>query len=170
MYDKIYTERIKQFMDRLSKLKYSSPVPLSPEFIYDKIEPIPYKSAVKSKFKPIKVGDKWGKLWGCAWFKFTGVIPDEFAGLEAGALIDLDGEGCVFIKGVPDQGLTNKTDWYVNSGKYYYRLAEKAVKGQKIEILVEAGANGLFGKNLDEFRLKQAEIVSVDKKVSKLEI
>jgi len=170
MYDKIYTERIKQFLDRLSKLKYSKPVPLTAEFIYDKIEPIPYKTTVKSKFKPVKVGDKWGKLWGCAWFKFTGVIPDEFTGHEAGALIDLDGEGCVFVKGVPDQGLTNKTDWYVNSGKYYYRLAEKAVKGQKVEILVEAGANGLFGKNLDEFRLKQAEIVSVDKKVSRLEI
>jgi alpha-mannosidase len=169
MYDKIFTERIKQFLDRLSKLKYSNAVPMSAEYLYDKNEPIPYKTAVKSKFKPIKVGDKWGKLWGCAWFRFKGEIPAEFEGCETGALIDMDGEGCVFVKGGPDQGLTNKTDWYVNSGKYFYRISDKAEAGKKFELMVEAGANGLFGKDKDEFRLKQAEIVSVDKKVMRLE-
>ncbi|MCG2760617.1 MAG: alpha-mannosidase, partial [Candidatus Delongbacteria bacterium] len=170
MYDKIYTERIKQFLDRLSKIKYSSPVALIAEYIYDKIEPIPYKTAVKAKYKPIKIGDKWGKLWGCAWFKFTGIIPDEFEGQEVGVLIDIDGEGCVFVNGVPDQGLTNKTDWYINSGKYFYPISKKAVKCEKIELLVEAGANGLFGKSLDDFRLRQAEMVVVDRKIYQLEI
>ena len=169
MYEKIYTERIKQFLDRLAKMKYAEPVPMTAEYIYDKDEPIPYKDALKAKFKPIKVGAKWGKLWGCAWFKFYCVIPPEFEGREAGALIDMDGEGCVFIDGVPDEGLTNKTDWYINSGKYYYKLSDKAVAGENFELLVEAGANGLFGKDKDEFRLKQAEIVTVDKKVVKLE-
>ena len=169
MYEKIYTERIKQFIDRISELKYSSPVPLKAEYIYDKIEPILFEDAVKAKFKPVKVGDRWGKLWGCAWFRFKGETPAEFEGTEVGALIDLDGEGCVFLKGVPDQGLTNKTDWYVNSGKYYYRLSKKAKAGEKFSIMVEAGANGLFGKSKDEFRLKKAELVIFDKKAEKLE-
>ena len=169
MYDKIYTERIKQFLDRLSKLKYSDPVQMNAEYIYDKADPIPYKEALKAKYKPIKTGAKWGKLWGCAWFKFSCEIPPEFDGREAGALVDVDGEGCVFVNGVPDQGLTNKTGWYVNSGKYYYRLTEKAVPGDKFELLVEAGANGLFGKDKDEFRLRQAEIVAVDNNMISLE-
>ncbi len=169
MYEKIYTERIKQFIDRISKLKYASPIQMDAEYIYDKIEPIPYKDAVKAKFKPIKVGAKWGKLWGCAWFRFKGEIPEEFEGLETGALIDLDGEGCVFVNGSPDQGLTNKTDWYINSGKYYYRLSRKAKAGEKFSTLVEAGANGLFGKSKDEFRLLKAELVTFDPKIEKLE-
>jgi alpha-mannosidase len=169
MYDKIYTERIKQFLDRLAKLKYSEPEPVKAEYIYDKDIPIPYKQALKANFKPVKVGDKWGKLWGCAWFRFYGEIPERFAGNEIGMLIDLDGEGCVFVNGSPDQGLTNKTDWYVNSGKYFYRISKKAAAGERFELLVEAGANGLFGKNLDEFRLKQSELVCVDRKVIALE-
>ncbi len=169
MYDKIYTERIKQFLDRLAPLKYPGRFPITAEYIYDKNEPVPYKEAVKAKFKPIKIGAKWGKLWGSAWFRFKSEIPEEMAGNETGVLLDMDGEGCVFINGTPDQGLTNKTDWYVNSGKYYYLLAEKAVPGEKFELIVEAGANGLFGKNRDEFCLKQAEIVSVDRKIQKLE-
>ncbi|MDA3839394.1 MAG: glycosyl hydrolase-related protein [Candidatus Delongbacteria bacterium] len=170
MYEKQYTERIKQFMDRLAKLKYNDPAPLAAEYIYHKDTPIAYEKALKAKYKPIKVGNKWGDLWGCAWFKFTGKIPDDFAGKEVGVLINLDGEGCVFKNGVPEQGLTNRNAWYINSGKYFYPISQKAKKGQKIDLFVEAGANGLFGSSEDNiFKLKQAEIVTVDRKVYDLE-
>ena len=126
MYDKIYTERIKQFMDRLTKLKYNDPTPLKAEYIYHKNIPIPYEKALTAKYKSIKVGSKWGDLWGCAWFKFSGKIPDEFIGKEVAVLINLDGEGCVFKNGVPEQGLTNRNAWYINSGKYFYPITKKA--------------------------------------------
>ena len=120
--ERIYIERIKRFADRVNKLRYSDPIPLEASFIYDKIEPIPYEKALKAKYRPIKIGKEWGKLWGCAWFKFKGNIPAEFKGKEVGVLIDLNGEGCVWKDGSPWLGLTNKIHWDLRSGKYFVPL------------------------------------------------
>jgi len=167
---KIYIERIKRFVDRINKLKYSDPKSISTSFIYDKINPIPYEKVLNSKFKPIKVGEEWGELWGCAWFKFKGKIPAEFIGKEVGALIDLNGEGCVWKDGSPLLGLTNKIHWDLRSGKYFIPLFEKTEGGEKVDLLVEAGANGLFGSGQNDYRLQQAEIVVVNRNVITLDL
>ncbi len=134
--EKIYIERIKRFADRINKQRYSDPRPLLASFIYDKINPIPYEKALKAKYEPIKIGDEWGELWGCAWFKFHGKIPAEFKGKEIGALIDLNGEGCVWKDGSPWLGLTNKIHWDLRSGKYFVPLAEIAKGGEEVDLLV----------------------------------
>ena len=168
--EKIYIERIKRFADRINKLRYTEPKPLSASFIYDKIEPISYGKALKSKFKPIKIGDEWGELWGCSWFKFKGKIPAEFKGKEVGALIDLNGEGCVWKDGSPWLGLTNKIHWDLRSGKYFVPLAVIAKGGEEVDLLVEAGANGLFGAGQNDYRLQQAEIVCVNRNNIRLDL
>ncbi|MDP8201633.1 MAG: glycoside hydrolase family 38 C-terminal domain-containing protein [Candidatus Tenebribacter burtonii] len=168
--EKIYIERIKRFADRINKLRYTDPKPLSASFIYDKIEPISYETALSSKFKPIKIGEEWGKLWGCAWFKFKGKITAEFKGKEVGALIDLNGEACVWKDGSPWLGLTNKIHWDLRSGKYFVPLAVIAKGGEEIDLLVEAGANGLFGAGQNDYRLQQAEIVCVNRNIIKLNL
>ena len=151
--EKIYLQRIKHFADRINKLRYSDPQPLSASFIYDKIEPIPYETALKAEFKPIQIGEEWGELWGCAWFKFWGTITAEFQGKEVGALIDLNGEGCVWKDDSPWLGLTNKIHWDLRSGKYFVPLFAKAAGGEKVDLLVEAGANGLFGAGQNDYRI-----------------
>jgi alpha-mannosidase len=166
----IYLQRIKRFCERITKLKYSDPSPLEAEYIYDKIEPISYETALQSQFKPISVGEVWGELWGCAWFRFRGIVPEAFAGREVGALIDLNGEGCVWKDGVPWVGLTNKIHWDLRSGKYFVPLLDSASGGEKVELLVEIGANGLFGSGQNDYRLQQAEIVCVNRKIWKLEL
>jgi len=167
---KIYLERIKRFSDRISIQKYSKSVTLKAEYIYDEIDPIPYETALKREYKPISIGEEWGELWGCAWFKFTGVVPESFSGREIGALIDLNGEGCVWKDGVPWVGLTNKIHWDLRSGKYFVPLFMKAKGGEAVDLLVEAGANGLFGSGQKDYRLKQTEIVCVDRNAWKLDL
>lgn len=168
--EKIYIQRIQRFADRINKLRYSDPQPLSASFIYDKIEPIPYETALKSEFKPIKIGEEWGELWGCAWFKFWGKIPTEFKGKEVGVLIDLNGEGCVWKDGSPWLGLTNKIHWDLRSGKYFVPLFDEAEGGEEVDLLVEAGANGLFGLGQNDYRLQQAELVIVNHDIIKLDL
>lgn len=168
--EKIYIQRIRQFADRINKLRYSNPQPLSASFIYNESEPIPYETALKSKFIPIGIGEEWGELWGGAWFKFRGSIPADFRGKTVGALIDLNGEGCVWKDGSPWLGLTNKIHWDLRSGKYYVPLFEKAEGGEKVDLLVEAGANGLFGSGQNDYRLQQAEIVVVHRDIIKLDL
>ncbi len=166
----IYLQRIKRFSEKISKLKYSNSVPLQAEYIYHKSEPIPYEKALKSKFKPISIGEEWGELWGCAWFRFKGNIPAGFAGREVGVLIDLNGEGCVWKDGSPWLGLTNKIHWDLRSGKYFVPLFQEADGGEEVDLLVEAGANGLFGSGQNDYRLQQAETVCVDRKIWRLEL
>ncbi|MCF7815264.1 MAG: alpha-mannosidase 2c1, partial [Candidatus Cloacimonetes bacterium] len=168
--EKIYIQRIQRFADRINKLRYTDPKPLSASFIYDKIDPIPYGTALKSEFKAIKIGEEWGELWGCAWFKFVGKIPTEFRGKEVGALFDLNGEGCVWKDGSPWLGLTNKIHWDLRSGKYFVPLFDNAEGGEEVDLLVEAGANGLFGSGQNDYRLQQAEIVIVNRDIIKLDL
>ena len=168
--EKIYLERIKRFIDEIYEKRYFNHTPLEAEFIHDKINPIPYKKAIKRKFKPIKIGEKWGEDWSCAWFKFKGKVPGNFKNLEVAALIDVQGEACVFKDGTPFIGLTNKIHWNLFSGKNFVPLFEKAKGGEKVELLIEAGANGLFGKTDQDYILKQADLICVNRKIYDLDI
>ncbi len=167
-YEKVYLTRIKRFSDKLITYVYRDKQPLSAVYSYDS-EPIPYENINNLEFKEIKVGEEWGKVWGSAWFKFNGSIPPSFAGKEAVALIDLGSEGCVFQDGSPMYGLTNKVDWMTNAIKNMVPLFNPAQGNENIELLVEAAANGLFGANQKDFRLQQAEIAWIDRKVWKLD-
>jgi len=166
----IYLGRIKRFSERINNLKYTKPAVLKAEYIYNETDPIPYEIALKENYKPISIGEEWGELWGCAWFKFTGVVPADFSAKEVGALIDLNGEGCVWKEGVPWVGLTNKIHWDLRSGKYFVPLFQEAKGGEAVDLLVEAGANGLFGSGQNDYRLKQAEIVCVDREIWRLDL
>jgi len=168
--EKIYIQRIKRFAERINKQRYTKPTLLEASFIYDKIEPIPYEKVLKAEYKPIKIGEEWGELWGCAWFKFQGKIPAEFKGKDVGVLIDLNGEGCVWKDGSPWLGLTNKIHWDLRSGKYFVSLFDSAEGGEDVDLLVEAGANGLFGSGQNDYRLQQAEIVVVNRDIIKLDL
>ena len=62
---------------------------------------------IQGQGQSIEIGESWGKLWDCAWFHFTGTVPQTAAGQNVVLLIDLNGEGCVFdTEGSPVLGLT----------------------------------------------------------------
>ena len=170
----IIKKRIAQFNERLASAYYTEAVPMNVEFTYAD-EPISIDSVSSRKFKPITVGTPWGKQWGSAWFRFTGQVPSSFKGSAIVALIDLDAEGCVFRNGVPWAGLTYKqtTNGFVQKRRVPIGTAKG---GEKLEFLVEAAANMLFGARpagsrsaeVDGFTLKQAEIVKFDRRVWQL--
>ncbi len=82
--------------------------------------------------RQIGVGDVWGKLWDCAWFHFTGTVPQEASGKNVVLLIDVSGEGLVVDQvGNPLQGLTSISSGFDFSlgkpGKRVVPLANPAV-------------------------------------------
>ncbi len=166
--EKIYIERIKRFSERIKAKQYTKLADLKAEYIYDKKIPIPYEKAIKEKYISIKIGEKWGDLWVCAWFRFTGKIPAEAKGKEVGAIINVDGESCLWENGSPTLGLTNKIHWYLGSAKEFIPLYKEANGGEKVKLLLEAGANNLFGAGDDQYKIKKKEIVSVNSKIIKL--
>src|SRR6056297_1104110 len=63
---------------------------------YTSKEPLPYPERTKGKRVVLKHGDKWGDLFDCAWFHFTGSVPSEGSAKKLVLLIDVNGEACVF--------------------------------------------------------------------------
>jgi len=126
-------------------------------------EPLPFEKRFSGKKKSIGIGQKWGKLWDCAWFHFSGEVPQSAAGKKVVLLIDVNGEACVVDEqGCPIRGLTNVSSTFDRSlgepGKRVVQFVEKAKGGEKIDIWADAGNNDLFGKYKNNGTLEQAHV------------
>lgn len=114
-------------------------------------EPVPYAKRTTGKKLTLRPGDKWGNLFDCAWFHFTGKVPASAAGRRIVLLIDVSGEACVYSqKGEPVIGLTNinsEYDWSLGApGKRVVPIVDRAKGDEKLDFWADAGCNDLFGK------------------------
>ncbi|MBN1348078.1 alpha-mannosidase [candidate division KSB1 bacterium] len=126
-------------------------------------EPLPFMNRETGDRRKLDIGDKWGDLFDCAWFRFSGKIPPSAAGKHVVLLIDVNGELCVFDgEGVPVRGLTNKASAYDlnlgEPGKRVYQISESARGNETIELWADGGCNDLFGNLVGDGRVKQAAI------------
>jgi len=163
--EKIHIERIKRLVERQKALLHGEKMPVRTEYV-SAADPIPQEKLASMSFKEIEVGGLWGKPWQSAWFRISGQAPATPAGMELGLWFDCDGEACVFKGQTPWQGLTPKEDWYHNAAKYFVPLSLK--EGERVELLIEAAANDLFGGGKSEYRLRECSLVWRDPRLRKL--
>jgi len=144
-----YEVRIKNFIHRLeSKMILPESIPLTAVFNHSK-EPVRFTDRLSREYKPIIKGEKWGSAWDSAWFHLTGDVPIEWCGKKIVANLDFNGESLVFDNdGCPLYGLTNGSVFAVNYGKDVYHLFDSCEGGEKVDLWIEAAANGLFGINV----------------------
>jgi alpha-mannosidase len=126
-------------------------------------EPLPYASRTQGAEHTFTVGEKWGNLFDCAWFHFTGTVPDSAAGQPVVLLLDVNGEMCVFDEaGNPIRGLTSLASGYDFSlggpGKRVVPITFKAQGGDSISVWADAGCNDLFGNLQGNGTVKEASI------------
>jgi alpha-mannosidase len=136
-------------------------------------EPVPFNARMSGLKKELKVGGKWGGLWDCAWFHFSGKVPDNAAGKKVVLLIDVGGEACVVDQnGTPIQGLTNVNSEFDHSlgepGKRIVFFTERAQGGEIIDLWADAGSNDLFGKYRDNGKVQAAYIATCDDQLKEL--
>lgn len=129
-------------------------------------EPVPFHHRMEGERMELSCGQRWGKLWDCAWFHFTGRVPPPAAGHPTVLLIDVSGEGCVVDSdGQPVLGLTTLSSefdrQYGRPGKRVVPLLSEAVGGESVDLWVEAGCNDLFGGYRNEGTLAEASIATV---------
>ena len=43
-------------------------------------EPVPIVDALAAGYEPAGPGTPWGRPWATAWFRLSGVVPDDWAG------------------------------------------------------------------------------------------
>ncbi len=127
-------------------------------------EPVLFAGRRQGRELQLAPGERWSEaVFDCAWFCFTGTLPDGIPSRDLVLLIDLNGEGCIVgPDGEPLLGLTNINSTFSRQhgepGKRVVPLADRAAAGGPVEIWVEAGANDLFGVRQDNGRLKEAAI------------
>ena len=134
-------------------------------------EPLTFQEVQGKRFSPIPIDQEWGRNFSCAWFRMSGKVPLSMRGKSVVALINLEGEGCVFDKnGSPYQGLTPHFDdrhGGLLGPKKELKLYQSCRGGEEISILIDAGANQLLGGNRAS-HLRQAEIAEFNETAWKL--
>ncbi|WP_375295216.1 alpha-mannosidase [Paenibacillus sp.] len=170
-YEKVRPESLKSMLRRLEKSIY---VPLSELHVTVWVtpEPVPYGERRSGQRSELRAGDRWGNLWDCGWFHFTGQVPKEATGTKVVLLIDVNGELCIVDhEGNPKQGLTNINSEFDTSlglpGKRVVHICESSTGEETIDLWADAGCNDLFG----QFRsgtLKEAVIAICREQVRQL--
>ncbi|MGI9550267.1 MAG: alpha-mannosidase, partial [Aurantibacter sp.] len=132
-------------------------------------EPESFDAQKGAAYQSISIGEKWGEHFDCAWFKLEGQIPQEFSNQPVVALVDLGGEACVYNSdGSAIQGITNKRKGFAFDQaeiKKRIPITDKATGGEKVELLLDAGANNIMGvyeldgEVISDGTINQAELV-----------
>ncbi len=131
--------------------------------LYRTAEPVAFAERLSGEKHEIGVGTSWGSLWDCAWFLFTGTVPESARGRTVDLLIDVSGEACVVgPAGEPLRGLTTFASEYDSTlgrpGKTVFPFVDPARGGERIELWADCACNDLFGKYPDSGVLKQAHV------------
>ena len=170
-YEPVKPEQLKTMLKRLQEHIY---VPLEPLRVTAWVtpEPVPYAERTSGRRIELAPGDRWGNLWDCAWFRFTGVVPGRAKGAKVVLLIDVNGELClVDEEGTPVQGLTTVNSEFDFSlglpGKRVVPVSDPAEGGEVIDLWGDAGCNDLFG-NFKGGTLKEAWIAVCREEVRQL--
>ncbi len=140
-------------------------------------EPIKWDDLDKSAFKPIRQWQAWGKRkeyadsFDCAWFHFTGQVPQKAKGKNVILRIKLQGEGLVFNPdGIVLQGITqvlSKGDVFHSLiAKQRIDIAERSTGDEKIDLYVDAGFNGKFRIRKCTAHLRRADICIHDEEIN----
>jgi alpha-mannosidase len=166
-------ERVEALIARVQAAQYSRVAPLEITS-WQTAEPVTFAHRVSGTGTLLRVGDRWaGKLFDCAWMRFTAVLP---AGMEANALtarIDINGEACVVDRqGVPARGLTCIKSTFDHRlggpGKTVYLVPSEAVRDGQVELWADAAFNDLFGSVPEGGVVALAELCIVRTEVRQL--
>lgn len=132
--------------ERLRPAVYPRTEPLAVQAWAVPGEPVSPADGLAATYAPAAVGAPWGPPWGTTWFRFTGRVPDDWAGQLVEAVIDLGfdsdrtgfcAEGLVYRPdGTAVKGLHPRSRWV--------RIGTPARGGEEVEFYVEAAANPLI--------------------------
>ena len=145
-------------------------------------EPISPALAYERPYERFDVGGQWGGRWDTTWFRMRGVIPDDWAGEEVVARVDIGGGG------VAPSFTAEAQIWRGNDpvqGLHHmhrdHPITRAATGGEPVELFIEAAANPvppfhtadwpLLGPDHDGapmYVLAMAELAVVDREVEAL--
>ena len=126
-------------------------------------EPVSFKDKDRLMYRTYKIGESWGDLFDCGWFKISGNIR-QHEKEELFIKLDISGEALLFDKqGTPLKGFTNGSSVFDRQhgepGKQYYNINHLIDESGYFELWFDAGANDLFGSLQNQGKIVTAEVV-----------
>ncbi len=138
LYDhKIARNRVQVFIDTVLLPARYRPVSELEIGVFQSAEPCSYAQAAGAKYEPARLGFRFGPAWSTAWFRLRGAVPAGTVLEQLVLLMDTNTEACVWKEGVPYHGLSRH--------HRYAPLDASFVQNGRVELLVEAAANQMFG-------------------------
>jgi alpha-mannosidase len=173
--------RVKRIFDeRIWPALYARSAPLSVEAWHVPGEPVPVADALAATYEPFAVGQPWGPAWSTTWFRLSGRVPQDWAGLAVEAVVDLGfgGGGTGFqVEGLAYDGHGSPVKG-LHPRNHYVPLTTRAEGGEAVDLLVEAAANPRIGLSRPTplgdpatagtdplYRLNRAELAVLDEEV-----
>ncbi|PAZ15758.1 alpha-mannosidase [Streptomyces sp. SA15] len=144
-YDRDVTEQrlARVLNERIRPAVHARSVPLQVEIWNVPGEPVPVQAALSAPYRPARVGDRWGPAWSTSWFRVSGTIPAEWAGLPVEAVLDLGFSP--HSPGFSAEGLVHRADGTavkaLNPRNTWLPVTESAAGGEEFVRYVEAAAN-----------------------------
>jgi alpha-mannosidase len=128
---------------RLRPAVHARSVPLTVAAWHVSGEPAPVATGLAAEYDPARVGDRWGPAWTTSWFRISGQVPEEWAGLPVEAVVDL-GFGTT-EPGFSAEGLVYRPDGTavkaLNPRNTHIPVAAPARGGEDVLLFIEAAAN-----------------------------
>ncbi|MFO7635874.1 MAG: glycoside hydrolase family 38 C-terminal domain-containing protein [Clostridia bacterium] len=159
--------RIKRTMGQMEKSIYRKIGELE-TLAYVSREPLPFGRRLEGRRTSLALGQAWGGLFDCAWFLFTGTVPEEERGGEVVLILDISGEAYIAGPGgSPVQGITTASSEYDFSlgkpvKKVVYLPKERWEDGH-VEIWADGACNDLFGNLQDNGVLRESHMAVMNK-------
>lgn len=129
--------------ERIRPAVYAATTPLSLAAWPVPGEPVPVTEALAARYSPFLPGQQWGSPWSTTWFRARGEVPATWAGRRVEAVFDLgfvggrpgdQAEALVYDEvGRPIKGVAPRNQ--------YVPVANPAVGGERVSLLIEAAAN-----------------------------
>jgi alpha-mannosidase len=125
---------------------------------------------MRGKYRPARVGEKFGPLWSTHWFKVGITIPRAWRGEEIHLRWNSSSEACIWRDGLPLQGLTGICLPPNNElpARAEFILVRRARGGEMITLYVEMACNQLCvteGEEETVGKLRMAEIAVFDRRI-----
>lgn len=127
-------------------------------------EPLPFSRRQEGNYQKPAIGQSWGKLFDCGWFRFSGTVPPNENPEELALRLDVNGELLLYdAAGKPVRGLTNLSSIFDRTigtpEKLFIPLRELQISAGAFEVWADAGCNDLFGALQMNGAVRFAELV-----------
>ena len=158
----------KKHLRRLKLMRGAIYTPIAPLAVgvHPSAEPIPPGEQYGLAYCPIRRGQTWGGLYGCAWFRVEGIMPQSAAGRHVVVHINVGGEGAVYTGTEPTQAISLVSSYIdrVQSGvgKSVIEVSQSAEAGQPLSYYIDAGYNGYFNYTFGRGIFWYADLCAVD--------